>query len=120
MDFNDDAMVSILQMSYLEQYVNKVIDYTQRYNVSSSMYYAPSNLIGKPQIYPAFGDSPEAYSLVSLNCLDGKFSFKYYLFNRKLMETGGNKENVHKRTTDHKMKILLEQMITLLYSENLF
>lgn len=65
MEDSEDALISVLKMTHLEQYVNKVLDYTQRYNNSNSSYYAPSNLIGKPEIYPLFGDVPETYSLVS-------------------------------------------------------
>lgn len=65
MEDTEDDFISVLKMSHLEQYVNKVLDYTQRYNNSNSSYYAPSNLIGKPERYPLFGDVPETYSLVS-------------------------------------------------------
>lgn len=65
MDSTKDELISMLKMTHLEQYVNKVLDYTQRYNNSNSSYYAPSNLIGKPEMYPLFGDVPETYALVS-------------------------------------------------------
>lgn len=66
MQGTEDDYVWILNMIHLEQYANKVLDYTQRYNNSQSSYYAPSNLIGKPELYPGSGDVPEAYSLVSV------------------------------------------------------
>lgn len=62
-----DECISLLKMTHLEQYVNIVLDYTQRYNNSNSSYYAPSNLIGKPEKYPLCGDFPETYSLVSID-----------------------------------------------------
>lgn len=65
MECNKDAIIAMVKMTHLEQYVNKVLDYTQRYNNSNSSYYAPSNLIGKPEMYPLFGDVPETYALVS-------------------------------------------------------
>lgn len=55
-----------LKMLHLEQYVHKVIDFTQRYNNSNSSYYSPYNLIGKYEKYPLYGDIPEAYSFVSI------------------------------------------------------
>lgn len=69
MENTQDEFISMLKMTHLEQYVNKVIDYSQRYNNSNSLYYAPSNLIGKPEMYPLFGDVPETYALVSIKCL---------------------------------------------------
>lgn len=57
---------NVIKMTPLEQYVFRVHDYTSRYNNSSSSYYAPSNLIGKYEKYPAYGDYPETYILVSM------------------------------------------------------
>lgn len=55
----------LIRMVHLEQYVQRVIDYTQRYNNSNSTYYSPENLLGRYEKYPAYGDIPEAYSFVS-------------------------------------------------------
>ncbi|XP_057670051.1 F-box/LRR-repeat protein 4-like isoform X1 [Diorhabda carinulata] len=50
-------------MGRIEYYVQKVVDYTSRYNYSNSFYYSPNNVIGKYEHYPAYGDFPEAYCL---------------------------------------------------------
>ncbi|XP_030755824.1 F-box/LRR-repeat protein 4 [Sitophilus oryzae] len=50
-------------MNYLEQYVNDVWAYSSRYNNIGSYSYAPINLIGKYERYPAYGDFPETYFL---------------------------------------------------------
>ncbi|CAG9853706.1 unnamed protein product [Phyllotreta striolata] len=50
-------------MARLEFYVQSVLDYTSRYNYSTSLYYAPTNLIGEYEKYPTYGDFPEAYCL---------------------------------------------------------
>lgn len=66
MEFDEEEYITLLKMTHLEQYASKVIDWTQSYNNSNSSYYSPSNLIGKPEMYPYYGDVPESYSLVSM------------------------------------------------------
>lgn len=53
------------RMVHLEQYVEKVIDYTSRFNNSNSIFFAPLNISGKYLKYPSYGDFPEAYCLVN-------------------------------------------------------
>lgn len=52
-------------MAFLEQFAESVIDYTSKYNSIMSILYAPENLIGKPTVYPSYGDFPDTYMLVS-------------------------------------------------------
>lgn len=54
-------------MVHLEQFVQKVVDCTSRFNNSNSIFYAPLNISGKYLKYPSYGDFPEAYCLVSFN-----------------------------------------------------
>ncbi|KAG5864732.1 hypothetical protein JTB14_034045 [Gonioctena quinquepunctata] len=63
---------NISKMGQWEYYVDAVIDYTSRYNYSNSYYYAPSNLVGKYEKYPLYGDFPEAYCLRSYGKWWGK------------------------------------------------
>ncbi|CAH1115917.1 unnamed protein product [Phaedon cochleariae] len=60
-----ELIENLLDMTQSEYYVYKVLDYTSRYNYSNSYYYSPSNLVGKYEKYPAYGDFPEAYCLRS-------------------------------------------------------
>ncbi|RZC40330.1 F-box/LRR-repeat protein 4, partial [Asbolus verrucosus] len=52
-------------MTNLEQYVESVINYTSKYNISFSISYAPENLVGKYVKYPSYGDFAETYILRS-------------------------------------------------------
>lgn len=49
-----------------EYYVEHVLNYSSKYNNSSSVGYAPVNLVGKPTKYPNYGDFPDTYMLVSI------------------------------------------------------
>lgn len=55
----------VFKMQYLEQYVQSVVHYSSRYNNQLNYCYSPTNLLGKYEKYPSYGDFPEAYFLVS-------------------------------------------------------
>nr|XP_971231.2 PREDICTED: F-box/LRR-repeat protein 4 [Tribolium castaneum] len=57
--------IMVRDMNSWEQYAEKVINFTSRYNISFSISYAPDNLVGKYTKYPSYGDFPETYSLRS-------------------------------------------------------
>ncbi|XP_044272670.1 F-box/LRR-repeat protein 4-like isoform X2 [Tribolium madens] len=57
--------IMVNDMNTWEQYAEKVINFTSRYNISFSISYAPDNLVGKYSKYPSYGDFPETYSLRS-------------------------------------------------------
>ncbi|ERL87168.1 F-box/LRR-repeat protein 4 [Dendroctonus ponderosae] len=55
----------VFKMQYLEQYVQSVVHYSSRYNNQLNYCYSPTNLLGKYEKYPSYGDFPEAYFLRS-------------------------------------------------------
>lgn len=67
----DEAKLKPLfeKMHFIEQFAESVVDYTSKYNFRENVSYAPENITGKPMKYPAYGDFPETYMLVSKNFL---------------------------------------------------
>ncbi|KAK9885275.1 hypothetical protein WA026_010772 [Henosepilachna vigintioctopunctata] len=53
----------MFKTSELEQFANKVLEFTTRYNSHNHVSYAPCNLTGRYTKYPSYGDSPETYTL---------------------------------------------------------
>jgi hypothetical protein len=50
----------------MQQYVEEVLDFTSQYGCGGSISYTAHNLVGKPQIFPSYGDFPQAYVMVSM------------------------------------------------------
>ncbi|XP_071548734.1 F-box/LRR-repeat protein 4 [Panulirus ornatus] len=49
----------------LDQYVKEVADFSSQYGSDSSISYVANNIIGKPTLYPQYGDFSSAYCLRS-------------------------------------------------------
>ncbi|KAL3272525.1 hypothetical protein HHI36_014001 [Cryptolaemus montrouzieri] len=49
--------------SELEQFADRVLEFTTRYNSRNQLSYGPGNLRGKYTKYPSYGDFPETYTL---------------------------------------------------------
>lgn len=56
---------------YLGQYVLGVLDFSSQYGIDYSISYTAANVIGRPTKFPAYGDYPETFTMVSnfKNCL---------------------------------------------------
>ncbi|KAI8034190.1 hypothetical protein M5D96_013041 [Drosophila gunungcola] len=50
---------------YLEQYVLGVLDFSSQYGIDYSISYTAANVIGRPTKFPAYGDYPETFPMVS-------------------------------------------------------
>lgn len=57
----------------VDQYVKEVTDFSSQYGSDGSISYVAINIIGKPTLYPDYGDFSAAYCLVSRLC--------YYVLN---------------------------------------
>lgn len=54
----------------VDQYVREVTDFSSQYGSDGSISYVANNIIGKPTLYPEYGDFSAAYCLVSAFSLD--------------------------------------------------
>lgn len=57
--------VMATDMQRLDQWAERVVNYTSKYNTELSVSYSPENVVGKYEKYPSYGDFPETYFLVS-------------------------------------------------------
>lgn len=49
----------------VDQYVKEVTDFSSQYGSDGSISYVANNIIGKPTLYPDYGDFSAAYCLVT-------------------------------------------------------
>lgn len=50
----------------IEQYAQKVIDFSSQYGSDTSISYTAYNITGRPSKYPDYGDFPETFAMVSV------------------------------------------------------
>ena len=49
----------------IDQFVEEVSDFSSQYGSDGSLSYVASNIVGKPTLYPEYGDFSAAYNMVS-------------------------------------------------------
>lgn len=53
------------QITFIEQYVQDVVDFSSQYGSDISISYTAYNITGKPSKFPDYGDFPQAFVMVS-------------------------------------------------------
>jgi len=51
-------------VTFVDQFVNNVHDFSSQYGNSNSISYIAQNIIGPPSKFPDYGDFPHAYVMV--------------------------------------------------------
>lgn len=58
-DINADSKIVVI-----EQYAQKVLDYSSQYGSGFSISYTAFNITGRPSKFPDYGDFPETFAMV--------------------------------------------------------
>lgn len=53
------------EITFIEQYVQDVVDFSSQYGSDISISYTAYNITGKPSKFPDYGDFPQAFVMVS-------------------------------------------------------
>lgn len=60
-----DCMRVCNSKNYVDQYVSDVVDFSSQYGSDISISYSAHNILGKPSKFPAYGDFPQTFVMVS-------------------------------------------------------
>lgn len=99
-------------VTFIEQYVKQVCDFSSQYGSSNSISYTAYNIAGNPSKFPDYGDYPQAFVMVCTlfvpsSSINQSINHYCIIISRELMENGGTKHHRDLLILCHKIMSLL-------------